>query len=185
MEEFEIFLTGAACGAGNAHPSGAPDFTSDFHRGSCCPVICVSLCHVIILSFGFWVLIVPFVWLLSIYIFYFLQAIESKNGEPFDLDSFIQPSISNVICFVVFGKRFEYTDERFINMLGLFNKSMRLFGPSGLINFFPFLKYVPGDPCKGKLILKQVDEIYKFLDELIQEQNETYDDGHIRDYIDA
>jgi len=48
-------MTGAACGAGNAYPYGAPDFTSDFHRGSC-PVICVSLFHVIGLSFVFWVL---------------------------------------------------------------------------------------------------------------------------------
>jgi len=54
-------MTGAACGAGNAYPSATPDFTSGFHRGSCCPVICVSLFHVIVLSFGYWVLIVPFV----------------------------------------------------------------------------------------------------------------------------
>jgi len=42
-------MTGASCGAGNAYPSGAPGFTSGFHRGSCC----VSLFHVIVLSFGF------------------------------------------------------------------------------------------------------------------------------------
>jgi len=58
---------------GNAYLSGAPDFTSGFHRGSCCPVICVSLFHVIVLSFVFWVFIVPFVWLLGIYICYFLD----------------------------------------------------------------------------------------------------------------
>jgi len=46
-------MTGAACGAENAHPSGAPDFISGFPRGSCCPVICVSLFHVIVLSLGF------------------------------------------------------------------------------------------------------------------------------------
>jgi len=46
-----------ACGAGNAYPSGAPDFTCGFDRGSCCPVIFVSLFH----SFGFRVLIVPLV----------------------------------------------------------------------------------------------------------------------------
>jgi len=46
-------MTGAACGAGNAYPSGAPDFTSGFHSGSCCPVIWVSLFRVIVLSFGF------------------------------------------------------------------------------------------------------------------------------------
>jgi len=54
-------MTSAACGAGNAYTSGTPEFTSGFHRGSCCRVICVSLIHVIVLSFGFWVLIVPFV----------------------------------------------------------------------------------------------------------------------------
>jgi len=46
-------MTGAACGAGNAYSSGAPGFTSGFHRDSCCPVICLSLFHVIVFSFGF------------------------------------------------------------------------------------------------------------------------------------
>jgi len=46
-------MTGVACGAGNAYHSEAPGFTSGFHRGSCCPVICVSLFPVIVLSFGF------------------------------------------------------------------------------------------------------------------------------------
>jgi len=53
--------------------SGEPDFTSGFRRGSCCPVICVSLFHVSVLSFGFWVLIVPFLWLLGISIFVWMH----------------------------------------------------------------------------------------------------------------
>jgi len=44
-------MTGATCGAGNAYSSEAPDFTSGFYRGSCYPVICVSLFHVIVFSF--------------------------------------------------------------------------------------------------------------------------------------
>jgi len=44
-------MTGAGCGAVNAYFSGASDFTSGFHKGSCCPVFCVSLFHVIVLSF--------------------------------------------------------------------------------------------------------------------------------------
>jgi len=46
-------MTGAASGVGNAYPSGAPGFTSGFHRSSCRPVICVSLFHVVVLSFVF------------------------------------------------------------------------------------------------------------------------------------
>jgi len=68
-------MTGTTFGTGNSYPSGAPDVTSGFHRGSCCPVICVSLFHVIVcLFFVFWVLIVPFVWLLvSIFFTYLPQ----------------------------------------------------------------------------------------------------------------
>jgi len=46
---------------GNAYHSGTPDITSGFYRGSCCPVICVSLFDVIVWSFGFRVLFVPIV----------------------------------------------------------------------------------------------------------------------------
>jgi len=47
-------MTGAACGTENVYSSEASDFTSGFHRGGpCCPVICVSLFHVIVLSFEF------------------------------------------------------------------------------------------------------------------------------------
>jgi len=34
-------MTRVACGAGDIYPSAAPDFTPDFDRGSCCPIICV------------------------------------------------------------------------------------------------------------------------------------------------
>jgi len=39
------------------------------YKVSCCLVICVSLFNVIFLSFVFWVLIDPFVWLLGVYIY--------------------------------------------------------------------------------------------------------------------
>jgi len=65
--DIEDIITGAARGEENAYPTETPGFTPSFHRGSCCPVICVSLFQVI----GFWDLIVPFVWLRGIYIFHF------------------------------------------------------------------------------------------------------------------
>jgi len=49
-------VTGAASGVGNAYLSGEPDFTSGFQR---CPCYPVSLFHVIVLSFGLWVFMVP------------------------------------------------------------------------------------------------------------------------------
>jgi len=64
--------TGDAFRTGNAYPSGVPDVTSGFHKGSCCPVIRVS--------FGFWVLIIPFVWLRGIAIFFLLHDVNYENN---------------------------------------------------------------------------------------------------------
>jgi len=50
-EMLHLYFT-AVRGPGIAYRSRAPDFTSGFHTGSC-PVICVSLFHVSVLSFGF------------------------------------------------------------------------------------------------------------------------------------
>jgi len=93
-------MTGAAYGAGNAYCTGAPDFTSGFHRGSCYPVICVSLFHVIVLSFVVWVLIVPFVWWLGLYIFYLCML----NSLFIDLNycTFSNPAIITIPIFRVY-----------------------------------------------------------------------------------
>ena len=43
------FMTGAACGAEHAYPSGAPDVTTGFYSGSCCPFymcFCLSVLSV-------------------------------------------------------------------------------------------------------------------------------------------
>jgi len=83
-------MTGAAIGEGNAYPSRALDFTSGFHRGFRCPVICVSLFHVIVLSFYFLTYILYTIQLypnLYTYIIenkkYSYQAIKQKEQSKF------------------------------------------------------------------------------------------------------
>jgi len=61
-------MTGAACEAGNTYPSAVPDFTSSFHRDSCCPLICVSLFHVTVFFFGGGLFFLLFDCLVSIFL---------------------------------------------------------------------------------------------------------------------
>jgi len=80
----------------------------------------------------------------------FIQIIDETNGKPFDILIMSQVSVSNVICSIVFGKRFSYDDENFKKLLFLLDEANRLnllFGP---ISFFPFLRHLPGDPFKSK-----------------------------------
>ncbi|KAJ8388421.1 hypothetical protein AAFF_G00132970 [Aldrovandia affinis] len=56
------------------------------------------------------------------------QAVLEKTGEPFDAHFLVNNAVSNIICSIVFGRRFEYTDERFLLLLKLTSKALRLQG---------------------------------------------------------
>ncbi|KAL5013030.1 hypothetical protein ScPMuIL_011581 [Solemya velum] len=46
-----------------------------------------------------------------------LAEIEKQNGCPFDMSSLLQNAVSNVICSLLFGHRFEYDDEEFHSLI--------------------------------------------------------------------
>uniref|UniRef100_A0A665TKL4 Cytochrome P450 2J2-like n=1 Tax=Echeneis naucrates TaxID=173247 RepID=A0A665TKL4_ECHNA len=45
------------------------------------------------------------------------EAMEKENGEPFDPVSLLNNAVANIICQIVFGKRFDYSDQNFQRML--------------------------------------------------------------------
>ena len=47
---------------------------------------------------------------------YFLAAIQNTDGGPFDPQDLITQGVSNIITRVVFGDRFEYSDEKLSNL---------------------------------------------------------------------
>nr|KAF6381622.1 cytochrome P450 family 2 subfamily J member 2 [Pipistrellus kuhlii] len=47
------------------------------------------------------------------------QAIEEENGQPFNPHFKINNAVSNIICSITFGERFEYQDSQFQEMLRL------------------------------------------------------------------
>lgn len=58
-------------------------------------------------------------------------------GQPFDPTFLLSCSGSNIICSLVFGERFEYTDQSFLTLLDLINSNWKLmsstWGQVGLI----------------------------------------------------
>jgi cytochrome P450 family 2 subfamily J len=84
----------------------------------------------------------------------YLNELTNRKGAPFNMYYLIEASVCNVICSFAFGKRFDYDDDRFKLMLGNLDKILLNIGPSSLLNFFPFVKYIPGDPVKYNALLK-------------------------------
>ncbi|XP_015215087.2 cytochrome P450 2J6-like [Lepisosteus oculatus] len=54
-----------------------------------------------------------------------------RKGRPFDPMFFINNAVSNFICCLMFGERFEYSDASFQQMLRLLDEVMYLQGSTG------------------------------------------------------
>jgi len=80
----------------------------------------------------------------------FLQIIDDTDGQPFNIHASAQISVSNVVCSVIFGKRFMYDDDKFKKLLSLLDEGNRINVFTGPVSFLPFLEYLPGDPFHFK-----------------------------------
>ena len=49
-------------------------------------------------------------------------------GKPFDTAHAVNYAVSNIICNIVYGSRFEYDDPQFTTMVDRANESIRLVG---------------------------------------------------------
>ncbi|KAG8556512.1 hypothetical protein GDO81_018102 [Engystomops pustulosus] len=112
------------------------------------------------------------------------DAFVSKEGRPFNPHYLVNNAISNVICSIAFGDRFDYDDQKFQQLLHLFDAALK--GESGLLaqilNEIPILTNIPW-------LIDQVIEperkIIAFLKEIISEHKKTWNPDDVRDFIDA
>ncbi|ERE59403.1 cytochrome P450 2F2-like protein [Cricetulus griseus] len=55
-----------------------------------------------------------------------LDEFQATMGAPFDPRQLLDNAVSNVICSVVFGKRYNYGDPEFLRLLDLFSDNFRI-----------------------------------------------------------
>ncbi|KYO25139.1 cytochrome P450 2C18 [Alligator mississippiensis] len=57
---------------------------------------------------------------------FLVERIRSTHEKPFDPSSFLIHAVSNVICSVVFGDRFDYEDKKFLTLIDLLEENNKL-----------------------------------------------------------
>ncbi|KAH9510281.1 cytochrome P450 2 sub U member 1 [Bulinus truncatus] len=113
----------------------------------------------------------------------FTKELSSKNGQPSDIRHLTNMSVSNVICSIIFGQRFEFDDPKFIGMIDMFNEGLKIDSGTLVLNFVPFLYYLPVDLFKGKLLIDIVSQIRRFTLDMIKEIKKHYDGSNLDNYI--
>ncbi|GFS04642.1 cytochrome P450 2D6 [Elysia marginata] len=75
----------------------------------------------------------------------FTKKLASYNSEPVDFRTLINISISNIICSMIVGKRFDYDDPYFVKLIQNLNSFFAKAPNWTALSFFPFLPYLPFD----------------------------------------
>ncbi|XP_078597942.1 cytochrome P450 2U1-like [Branchiostoma floridae x Branchiostoma japonicum] len=110
-----------------------------------------------------------------------------KENQGFCISNMMQVTVSNVICSIVFGSRYEYDDPKFIRLIEAIDHffSIPRSGSALLPSLIPILRYIPA-VNRNFLKLREVEAyIGTHILEQIQEHEATFDPNDIRDLIDA
>ncbi|XP_033110808.1 cytochrome P450 2D6-like [Anneissia japonica] len=111
---------------------------------------------------------------------YLCQEID-KNSGSFNPLHCVNNAVSNIICSISFGDRFEYSDPEFKELLeglGYLHTRTTFVAP---VNAIPLLFYTP----MYSRYRDVVTFMKAFIKDIIHQHHETFDSGDIRDVIDA
>ncbi|XP_034085739.1 cytochrome P450 2J6-like isoform X2 [Gymnodraco acuticeps] len=113
------------------------------------------------------------------------EEIEKEKGQPFSPAGLFNNAVSNIICQLVMGKRFDYSDHNFQIMLNYLSEILMLEGSvwGTLYESFPTLmKHLPGPHNK---MFSDFDAIRDFLSLEVKNHKKDLDRSDPRDYIDT
>lgn len=105
----------------------------------------------------------------------YIQKLADFKGRPADVKTITAVSISNVICSLIVGKRFDHDDPYFLKCMHSFDAIAKLVNKMHLLDVLPFLYYLPGDFFYAKQWVKHVmDTKEKFSRAYIKKIKETF-----------
>ncbi|XP_040212689.1 cytochrome P450 2K1-like [Rana temporaria] len=113
-----------------------------------------------------------------------IENFKSHNEKPFDTDIIMNCAVSNVICSIIFGQRFEYQDTEFKKLIRIVGENEKLLGSPKMVmfNFFPRISYFLG---AHKQFMQNFEDVKAFILKRIKQQRQVFDTNAISGYIDA
>uniref|UniRef100_A0A8D1U1D9 Uncharacterized protein n=1 Tax=Sus scrofa TaxID=9823 RepID=A0A8D1U1D9_PIG len=116
---------------------------------------------------------------------FLLAELRNTEGKPFDPTILLSRSVSNIICSVLFGSRFDYEDERLLNIVQLINDNFQIMSSfwGEMYNIFPnLLDWVPGP---HRRLFQNFDRMKNLIALSVRDHQASHDPKSPRDFIDC
>ncbi|KAM9704258.1 uncharacterized protein ACNS7B_002646 [Menidia menidia] len=113
-----------------------------------------------------------------------LEVFKRFKGKPFETTMHLNCAVSNIICSMVYGNRFEYDDPEFTSLVDQTNRGIQLTGSPSILasNLFPWMFKWIG---KSKEFLDLIASIRKRNIALLSRLRETLNPQMCRGFVDA
>ncbi|XP_070592858.1 LOW QUALITY PROTEIN: cytochrome P450 2C5-like [Erythrolamprus reginae] len=111
--------------------------------------------------------------------------ISTFEGQPFDILPTITASVSNVLCYVLFGNRYSYEDKTITELLEILEEFNIFFlsAPGVLYSTLPnIMKFLPGP---HKKLFSDCNKVCDFIRNKMEAHKKTLDPENPRDFIDC
>ncbi|XP_059169541.1 cytochrome P450 2J4-like [Physella acuta] len=117
----------------------------------------------------------------------YLKELSLLKDEPSDIKKLTNMSVSNVICSIIFGQRFDFGDLQFQKIVGNFKLLVEYSAAVNIVNIIPSLIYLPFDFFGTKRLLQILKEFQRnsdfMVDKIANEFNPEISDNFIVAYI--
>ncbi|XP_053376355.1 cytochrome P450 2J4-like [Mercenaria mercenaria] len=110
--------------------------------------------------------------------------LKDARNSPIRMKPYFLSAATNIICSVMFGARFDYSDTKFSELTEVLDGIFKLNAPFAKENFFPITRTWPS----GKELIRKrtaaIERVKRYLSETIEDHQVTFDPENIRDFID-
>ena len=111
-----------------------------------------------------------------------LEEFRRNVGKPTNPARFISSSVSNILCSVIFGKRFNYSDNDFCRIIVLLDTLFEVAGSGAMNLFIPFLTYFQR---KYHRSLSAGTQMKVFILKMVNARKINLDNPQLDNYIDV
>ncbi|KAK6976810.1 cytochrome P450 10 [Biomphalaria glabrata] len=109
-----------------------------------------------------------------------LHEIDQSKGQPLDLRKLFTASVCNVICYITLGRRYDYDDKVFDQMIQLTLRQFEIGSPSSPLHFFyKIIRNLPWDFFYYREFMQIIKTMKAHFICMIQETvSDSRNDGH-------